>query len=294
MPKTALIKDLEGILTPEQANAFSAKIDLLVEEKAEERANAILEEERVEMKAKLAKSAEEFVGVEVKKARDEFDSLLQEEKKNFETRLVEEIKVLEEKLIPTLDKVLEEQVNTVLPNDVQEKLALFEIYQPIIVGSQKLFEEHLAPLTADADAQISKLKNDVIQLNEELEVTINESESRSLELEKTKKLLLLEEKGVNLTESQKSRAFELFEESTFDMMKERIDSTVQMLEEQNGFHVSDPHNENKDSDMNPNATIEDGGEDGKILEEEKKAISNVWKPTEVPLNAFKQQIEGLL
>lgn len=287
MPKTALLEQLKNVLDAEQVNAFSAKIDLLVEEKAEERANVILEEERVAMKDRLAKSADEFVKNEITKAREEFSALLEEEKKNYESRLVEEIKVLEEQLVPVLDKVLEEQVNTVLPESIQEKVAMFEIYQPIVVGSQRLFEEHLVPVTADADAQISKLKSDVVQLNEELEVVIGERDEKSQELVTAKKRLLLEEKGVNLTETQKQRAYELFEESTFEMMQERIDNTVTMLEEQNGLRGSENDNENKDTDFDPASSVEDEA----VLEEQK---TNPEPSQEQGLNSFRKTIDGLL
>ena len=257
-------------LSAEEFAELESSFTQLVEEKAQEKAKLIAEILIEEEKDRLEALAEEFTESEIKtrleeataKLEAEFEektelfketaieklqehanayvaATLKEKLEEKETELEEEFSArvtkLEESVMDNLDRFLDAEITEKISDELLSSIAINEAYKPIIAGIQSLFEAHYVTVEPDQVKQTEVLSAKVA----ELETKLDESYQSKMELnEKVDELkvgLLIAAKSEGLTKTQKDRLVTMFEGKSYDEVKSKIDTYVQVLEEKETF-----------------------------------------------------------
>lgn len=266
MGKNVLEKFQES-LSPEVFAELEESIQNLIEEKARTRAEFLIEEEKIrleelaedfckqeiearyevkekELKESYEAKTEEFKATAIEKLQELSEKYVEEQlteaKKtiveDLETKYTEKFEKLEESVLDNLDKFLDMEITSKISDDLLKEVAINEAYKPLISGIFNLFENNLVSLTSDGSKQIKEAEEKATKLQSEL----NESYQKSLKdhekIDALKTGLLIASKVDGLTSKQKSRVISMFEGKSYDEVSSKIDTFVEILEENDNSH----------------------------------------------------------
>ena len=207
---------IKEILTPKDLKVFEAAVDNMVSERV-----AMAEEE---LKSKYDQIAEEYVQ---KKVVEDLEA--------EKAKLVEEYDVklqnLEKKIVTKLDSFLDHVITEQISDEALNKIAINEVAFPVIEGIKKVFNENYLELDSDG----SRVVKEAEKMSKDLEEQLSEQISKNMELEerleKTASYLLISEKTEGLTRTQKSRVVKMFKDKSFDEVKDKIGTFIEMVKE---------------------------------------------------------------
>lgn len=288
-------------LSPEAATELEESIKAIIEDKAKVRADFLIEEEKL----RLEELAEEFCKIEVEKRLEESKKELESEKvkeievfketateklqemadKYVEKTISEEVgkkvaelerksekklEELEESILTSLDKFLDMEISSKISDSLLKEIAVNEAFKPIVNGIFGLFESHLVGLDTDGSKVISEKDSEI----ESLKKQVNEGYDEKLKLhEKCDKLqtaVLIASKVDGLSGKQKKRVVEMFEGKSYDEVKSKIDTFVEVLNE------SEVEIDSSKGDKRLNEDFEVFSDMEKETSEEKVVIDDVF------------------
>ena len=257
-------------LSAEEFAELESSFTQLVEEKAQEKAKLIAEILIEEEKDRLEALAEEFTESEIKtrleeataKLEAEFEektelfketaieklqehanayvaATLKEKLEEKETELEEEFSArvtkLEESVMDNLDRFLDAEITEKISDELLTSIAINEAYKPIIAGIQSLFESHYVTVEPDQVKQTEVLSAKVAELETKLDESYQSKMELNEKVDELKAGLLIAAKSEGLTKTQKDRLVTMFEGKSYDEVKSKIDTYVQVLEEKESF-----------------------------------------------------------
>lgn len=286
-------------LTPEQYASIEESIQELINEKAKIIAECAIAEE----KNRLEELAEEFCEKEVaervalektkldeeyvqkvnefkKVATDELQTLadkyveeqikeaVEQKEAALEEKFQERVEKLEESVLENLDKFLELEITSKIDNSLLESVAKYKAHEPIIEGILSLFENNLVALPQDGAKQIQEAEVKVKEFETKLNESISEKIQLQSKVDKLKTGLLIASKCDSLTGKQKSRVISMFEGKSFDEVNSKIDTFIEVLNENDDF-VVDNNSSNLNEDIFADLNFDDDDEtDSKKLNED--------------------------
>lgn len=226
-----IIEKLKDNLSEADLKDFKQEFEKLVESRALEYAG---EREKI-----LQKAAEKMIAEQVAENK----SMLAEQ---FKKERDQELTEIEEMLTETVSECIKEALKEAVSDDMLQKIALAEMYQPIIEGTQQLFENHLVKLSPSSSKQIKKLEEQV----EKLEQKLDESYERNFEHERDKEALkravLIESAKLDLKPHQAKELETICEGVSFDVLEKNMGRYVKHIMES---AVSDPRDYLSEKDL---------------------------------------------
>lgn len=264
-------------LSAEEFDALEESIKTLIEEKAKIRAEVLIEEE----KNRLEEMADEFLEVELKEKLDEAKATLEAEyetktaqfkeatieklqehadsyvatvlaekiaEKTLELEEAFETKVeeLEESVLDNLDRFLELEITSKISDELLESVAINETFKPIVQGIQALFESHYVEIDTDGSEKIESLETTINATKAKLDESYEQKMQLNEKVDTLKAALLIATKTEGLTHTQKERVVTMFEGKSFDEVKTKIDTFVEVLEEKETFERPELQSINED------------------------------------------------
>lgn len=236
MKKT--LDQLKTILTEEQFSAFTTSIHELIEIRADEKVQSLLEEERVVFKARLQTKAEEWLVLAVEEKEHSFKKLLQEARTDYDSRLVEEVKAIEARVINSMDRLLEEEVDTALPNDIRMNAAKAQVYGEIVNRTIGVLEEQA--IAINPNNAYYKIIEENKQLNSELSLVKDRVSSLASDKNRLQTRLFIEHKTSHLPDREREQVTALYKGVRLEDVKARIEDTIEILEESRRSAVRRP------------------------------------------------------
>ncbi len=248
MKISELLKKLGGTLSEEDLVNFEDAISKMVTEKAELR----VEEE----KKKIELQMEE-------KGKKDIETKVEEAKKALQEDFDNQAKDLEEKLVNTLDKFLESEINEKISDETLNKVAISETYKPIVNGIIELIEQKFVALDTEGHGLVREAKEEIEKKEDELSTIMSEKMDLKEENQTLKVKLLISEKTDGLTEDQKKRVTEMFEDKDYKEACDKINSFIEIVSEKD-------ESDNNDNDDEPETNVnEDVNAEQQTPEEEK-------------------------
>ena len=264
------LDQLKTILTEEQFEAFAGSVRDLVETRAQERVGVLLEEERQVFKAQLQSKAEEWLTLAMEEKEHEFKKLLEEARGEYDTRLVEEVKAIESRVLQTIDRVIEEEVDTALPSDIRNNAARAQVYGEIVQRTTSVLEESLGSGAINPSNHTAKIVEENKQLQSELLAMRGQLESATATGERLRVKLFIEHKTEHLPERERANIRAMYSGMSLKDVKAQIDNTFEVLEESRKASVRRPASvagSDHDGDGDPAAS---GHQDSEVLVEEER------------------------
>jgi len=273
-------------LSPEDFVQLEESVTALIDEKAKIRAELMVEEETKRLEA----LAEEYVEMRVSEKLAEETKKLQEsfearttEFKEFTTEKLQEMseryvsdmledaiaektaelveeynskyEKLEESVIDNLDKFIDLEISTKIDSDLIKQIAINEAYKPIVNGIIELIENNFVQLDKDGGKIVAAAEAKVAEVKTKLDESYSEKVKLQSTVDTLKTKLLISEKVSGLTESHKSKVLEMFEGKDYSEVSKKIDTFVELLEENNDFSTEDK--ENNDVFTTLNESVDD-------------------------------------
>jgi len=217
MEKTVTQK-IQEILNEEDQKIFESAVEKSINDKVTKEVAIKVEES----KKKLDSLAEEYVSKEVA-------SRLETEKAKLVEEYDSKLESLEKKIVSKVDSFIEHVIMEQISDASIEKLAINEVFKPVVEGIQKVYSENFIVLESDSSKKINESDKKVKELQTQLSESmakLMESEER---LEKTATFLLISEKCDGLTKTQKERVVSFFKSKAFDEVNENIETVLEMV-----------------------------------------------------------------
>lgn len=256
-----ILEKLSGVLSESDLVSFQESVNKMISEKV-----AMKVEERV---AELEKLADEYCE---KQITEQVIAKTQALSEKYE----EDLENLETNIVEKLDQYLELEISEKISEDLLNKVALNETYEPIIKGIQDLFESKYVALDSEGSKMLKDLTMKVESLEDKLATKINENIELNSLCEKAAVKTIMSEKTVDLTPSQRQKVVMFFEGKDFDSIHKNIDSYIGMISEELSMPGSSEMITESDSD-----SVSDDDETKDLVTEsfqpEQKELSTVEK-----------------
>jgi len=252
-----ITEKLKEVLSPEDLKTIEEGIQKMVDDEV-----AL----RVEEKTKeLDEKAEEFCQMKIAEGVDkEKEALIAEYDKKMDE--------LEDTMVERLDKFLEVEISEQISEETLKKIAINESLKPLVDGIKQLFEEKYVELDSDGEKAIADSKEEIQQLKDQNSDLMAEKIELAKLAEGAAIKLLISDKTVDLTETQKDRVSAFCEGKTFEDVQEKIDRFVAIVEddtEDKGEELNEEEEKDKEKNFSDEDGIDDSDKDD-LNEEEKK------------------------
>lgn len=280
----SVLEKFKDSLSAEDFVQLEEMVVTMIEEKAKERADLIVEE----VKAELETLAESYTAMKIEEAVSEKVSLLEEEyqhktelfketaiekiqemaegyiAKEVETKVeeirtvlqeeyAEKVEILEENVVDKLDKFLDLEITSKISDELLEAVAINETYAPIIAGIQHLFETKYVAIDSEGSKIVEAAKAEAEDAKKKLDEAFAEKVKLASKVEKLQTGLLIATKTEGLTESQKDRAMLMLEGKSYEDVLSKIDTVVDIITEAEdvigGTSKTEVINENENHDV---------------------------------------------
>lgn len=212
-----ILEKLSGVLSESDLAAFQESVNKMISEKV-----AMKVEEKT---AELEKLADEYCE---KQITEQVAAKTQAISEKYE----EDLESLENNIVEKLDQYLELEISEKISEELINKIALNETYEPIVKGIRDLFESKYVSLDSEGSKMLKDLSIKVESLEDKLATKINENIELNGLCEKAAVKTLLSEKIVDLTSTQRQKVVMFFEGKDFDSIHKNIDSYVDMISEE--------------------------------------------------------------
>lgn len=273
----SVISKFKDGLSPEEFAELETSINAVIEEKAKERADLLIEvtkkeledlaeeftsqkvaqlvsektaelEESFKLRAekfkdsaieKLDEMAESYVAAEVEKRVEAVRTALEESH-------ADKIQILEDNVVATLDKFLELEVSEKISDALLESIAINETYAPIVAGIRDLFETKYVALDVDGKSVVKESEEKAAALKTRLSESTDKNLALIAEMDKLKLENLVLRETASLTESQKSRVSIMLEGKSFADASSKISTILEIVSEKEEPVVTEDEHVNDD------------------------------------------------
>lgn len=205
---------LKGVMSEEDILAFESDVKKAIEESTDLRVEATVKD--------VEEKADEYCEMMIEKKTAEIKEELIKE-------YDEKLSKLETDIVEKLDVFLESEISSQIKPELFESVARTKVYEPIIEGIVKLFEEKYVALDTDGNTLVKKLEEDVSGLKKQLDEQISKNMESNKLLEKFAVSHLIGDKTKDLTESQVTKVKSFFESKSFDEVEEKIESFIDLI-----------------------------------------------------------------
>jgi hypothetical protein len=258
----SVISKFKDGLSPEEFAELETSINAVIEEKARERADLIVEvakkeleelaeeftakkveqlvsEKTAELEESFKVRAEKFKESAIEKLDEMAESYVAEEvekrvealKVTLEEGYADKIQILEDNVVATLDKFLELEVSEKISDALLESIAINETYAPIVAGIRDLFETKFVALDVDGKSVIKEAEEKASALKTRLSESTDKNLALIAEMDKLKLENLVLKETASLTESQKSRVSIMLEGKSFADASSKISTIMEIVSE---------------------------------------------------------------
>lgn len=277
------LEQLKSLLDGQSYKAFKTRLNEIIDQKVNERVS-VIEEQKLEairvIKDKLQKKAEAFTAKKTRELESTFQAVLEEAKKSHKDELHQALILMESKLVDHLDRVLEESVNTNTPDSILEEAVKAQHYGKVAKAVASVIEEQNIVIDKSGSNRISELEKALSNLQGKLMEEQNAREHEHTRAETLQRELLLESKTSGLAEDDRKRILGQFRESSYEVIQEHIDKSIELLQESRKQERRGrvANNNTVIGDSSPSMTM-GGGK--KLIEEEVKNPKASPAPTQV-------------
>lgn len=274
------LEQLKTLLDGGTYKAFKTRLNAIIDRKVNERV-AVIEEQKLEairvIKDKLQKKAEQFTADKTRELETQFNAVLEESKKQMKDEMVQSLLLMESKLVSHLDRVLEESVNTNTPTDILEEAVKAQHYGKVAKAVASVIEEQNIVIDKSGSSRIQELEQMVSQLNGKLMEEQTARENISNRANSLQRELLLESKTSGLDEDGRKKILGQFRESSYEVIQEQIDKSIELLQESRKQERRGrvANNNTLVGDSAPNMNLSGGK---KLIEEEVKNPTATARP----------------
>jgi len=258
----SVIAKFKDGLSPEEFAELETSISALIEEKAKERADLLIEvtkkeledlaeeftakkvaelvsEKTAELEESFKVRAEKFKESAVEKLDEMAESYVAEEvekrvealKVTLEEGYADKIQILEDNVVATLDKFLELEVSEKISDSLLESIAINETYAPIVAGIRDLFEAKFVALDVDGKSVVKEAEEKASALKTRLTESTEKNLALIAEMDKLKLENLVLKETASLTESQKSRVSIMLEGKSYADATSKISTILEIVSE---------------------------------------------------------------
>lgn len=260
---TALIDEKAKIRAELMVEEETKRLEALAEEYVEMRVSEKLTEETKKLQESFDERTKEFKEVTTEKLQEmseKYVAMKLEEAVTAKTQeLVEEFESkyekLEESVIDNLDKFIDLEISSKIDSDLIKQVAINEAYKPIVNGIIELIENNFVQLDKDGTKIVEAAEAKVSEVSTKLDESYSEKVKLQTKIDELKTELLISKKVSGLTESQKEKVVAMFEGKDYTEVSKKIDTFVELLEENNDFDSSDK--ENNDVFTTLNESVDD-------------------------------------
>lgn len=211
-----ILETLKEHLSEADLKEFKSSFEKLIESKVTEQ---LQEKEKV-----LECAAERMIKEETEK---EVEKISEELKEKFDN----ELKEIETTVVESMTMCIKEALKETVSDDMLHKIALAEMYEPIIAGTQQLFESHLVKLSPSSTKQIERLQEQVKDLDQKLNEAIEQNFEHEKDKEILKRSILIESAKIDLTEKQAEQLDLICENVDFENLEKNIEKYVKHIQE---------------------------------------------------------------
>jgi len=208
-----VFEKIKKSLTPEDLKVFEATVQKLVDQKVLKESAKVSTSIKKKQEAKFESRVADAVLAEKSKLVESYDVKMSDFKEKVGSKLSE-----------FLDNVIVEQIS----DDMLEKVAMNEVYSPIVSGIKKVFVESGVDFSKAINEQKTE-KN--TETETELSDTIAENVELKTKLNKATSYLLISEKTKGLTESMRKKTFTAFKDEPSAKIENKIDGFIGLLKE---------------------------------------------------------------
>lgn len=261
-----MLEKFKESLTAEEYASLEESITTLIEEKAKVRAEILIEDEKIRLEELASEFTEKEIETRVDEALVKMESEYETKTKEFKEATIEKLqehadayveKVLTEKLavkveelnaefdakvesleesvLDNLDKFLDLEITTKISDELLEGIAINQTFSPIVAGIQSLFETHYVDIDTTGAEKIATLETKLKETKVKLDESYEQKMELSEKIDTLKSGLLIATKCDGLTRTQKDRVVTMFEGKSFEEVKSKINTFVQVLEEKETF-----------------------------------------------------------
>jgi len=207
---------IKEILTEGDLKIFEAAVEKMISERVTAKSE--------ELKVKYEKIADKYVTEQVaKKVTAEKAKLVED----YDAKLT----ILEKKIVSKLDSFMDHIITEQISDEVIEKIAINEVFSPVVEGIKKVYAENFIELNSDSSKKIDEAQSKIKKLEGQLSEAMAKSMESEERLEKTATYLLISEKCEGMTGSQKQRLVKMLKNEKFDVVKNKIDTYVEVIKE---------------------------------------------------------------
>lgn len=257
-------------LSAEDFEALEESIKTLIEEKAKVRAEMLVENEKirleelaaefveqelktrvdeaiVELETKYEKDTADFKEATIEKLQEHADAYVEkviadklfEKREELQVEFDTKLEELEESIHDNLDKFLDLEITSKISDELLESVAINETFKPIIAGITSLFEQHYVEIDTTGAEKIATLEAKVKATETKLDESYEQKMELSAQVDTLKAGLLIATKCDGLTKTQKDRVVTMFEGKSFDEVKSKIGTFLEVLEEKETLDVEE-------------------------------------------------------
>lgn len=227
----------------EQSKLISEKADKYAEDRINEQVSKRVAEEKKLMEAITQKYCEKKALTIAKKADKKLAEKMQilenATKKyilehftvEFEKKYREELEQIEENTVNRLDQYVEAVLDEKISPKLIEQMAMNETCATAIKGIRSVLAEQFMDVDCSGKAQMAKLKNDKIELEESLKKQVNLNFDLKNSNKALQKAKIVAEACVGLSAREAERVRNYFEPKKLDETKSDLPGFVKMLKE---------------------------------------------------------------
>ena len=183
----------------------------------------------VENTFKAAVAEKEVALTEAKSREDaltaqntELTAKIEEMKTTSLDEVKKEVEVFKEGLVEKISSFMEIELEKMIPQDIAEKVAKAEIYEPIVEGFKATIARYGIVLESEGMTLLKEAKEEIEKLRSDVdEITKSNLEMKN-ESEKTAAVMTLHEKMNGLTEDQQKKIVTIFKGKSAEEISESL------------------------------------------------------------------------
>lgn len=178
-----------------------------------------------EAEIETMKASSTALETEVSSLKDQV-SKLQEGVMEDVNKAVEEYK---ESLVEKISSYLDVELERMIPEDVAEKVAKAEIYEPLVEGFKATIARYGVEFESEGHSLLKEAKEEIMKLRTEVDGLTKNNIKLTTEAAKTTAVMTLVEKMEGLTDEQKKKIVVIFKGKSADEINERFDEVRDLI-----------------------------------------------------------------
>jgi len=139
------------------------------------------------------------------------------------------IEAHKEALVEKISSYLDVELERMLPEDIAEKVAKAEIYEPLVEGFKQTVNRYGIEFESEGHALIKEAKAEIMKLRGEIDAITSKTMTLTSEMAKKDAVLTLIEKMEGLTDDQQKKIVTIFKGKSADEINERFNEVRDLI-----------------------------------------------------------------